>query len=335
MAPRPKRPTITDVAQRAGVSTATVSRYLNGGKWVSDAAASAVEQAIAATGFVANHSARSLRTGHSATIAFLLSATAESLFADPTFSTLFREISHALTGYDFSLVLLVAGSREEAKRALRVIERRMLDGIILVSQQVDDPLLAPLLKTGLPIVDSGLPLHYTSRVSYVVADEFTGGSLAGGRLIERGCRRVAVVAGPRDTPAGTVRVDGFREAVAASLVADGVEYGDFTRESGTLLARRLLDEHPDLDGIFAASDLMAAGVLDELHRRGLRVPGDVAVIGFDDNFLAASTSPPLTTVRQSFERVGSELVRLLADAMRDGTRSSVVLPVELVVRQSA
>lgn len=329
------RPTISDVAARAGVSSATVSRVINGGKWVSGSASRAVEQAIDEIGFVANPSARSLRTGRSATIAFLLSASAEGLFTDPTFSTLFREISHALAGYDYSLVLLVAGTPDEQQRALRVIKRRTLDGVILVSQQVDDPLIEPLLRTGLPVVNCGYPPRWGNRVSYVMADEWGGGAAAGVRLARRGCRRLAAIGGPTDTPAGSMRVQGFVDTIEELMVPGAVAYGDFTRASGAQAAESLLRDHPDIDGIFAASDLMAAGVLDALHQLGRRVPDDVAVVGFDDTFVATSTDPPLTTVRQPFGRVAHELLRLLDDALRDGTRSSVVLPVELIPRGSA
>jgi DNA-binding LacI/PurR family transcriptional regulator len=176
-------------------------------------------------------------------------------------------------------------------------------------------------------------------VGFVDADNVGGARSAVNHLISTGRRTIGTVAGPPDMVPGADRRTGWEKALLDAGRPGGqtlVAEGDFTRAGGEAATRALLDRHPDLDGLFVASDLMALGALDALRAAGRRVPDDVAVVGFDDSELARSADPPLTTVRQPIEQLGREMARLLLDQLDGGAApSGVVLRTDLVVRRSA
>jgi DNA-binding LacI/PurR family transcriptional regulator len=224
-------------------------------------------------------------------------------------------------------------------RTIRYLTGGHVDGALLVSLHAEDPIPAALLARGVPFVFVGRPPAGTD-VSYVDVDNRQGGRRATRHLLEAGRRRVATIAGPEDMPPGIDRLDGYREALReAGLGADAelVAQGDFTSEGGAAAMEELLAACPDIDGVFAASDLMAAGALGVLVATGRRVPEDVALVGYDDSPIAAATQPPLTSVRQPIEEMGPEAVHLLLDAIERADRPPrrVVLATDLVPRASS
>ncbi|WP_175407524.1 LacI family DNA-binding transcriptional regulator [Streptomyces sp. TRM64462] len=333
-----RRPvTIHDVAREAGVSRGTVSRVLNGGHYVSPAARAAVDAAIRRTGYVVNRHARSLITGRSDSVAFLLTEPQERFFEDPNFSVLLRSCTQALADRDLPLLLMIAGTEDERRRNLRYIGAGHVDGVLLVSSHSGDPVVARLDEAGVPVVACGKPLGQSARISYVAADDRGGAREMVRHLYASGRRRIATVAGPADTPGGVERLVGYHETLAeCGLPADEalVAVGDYSRASGETAAERLLERAPDLDAVFVASDLMAQGVLDALERAGRRVPEDVAVGGFDDSPAALASRPRLTTIRQPWDRISTEMVRMLLARMAGEEPSAVILPTELVPRES-
>jgi DNA-binding LacI/PurR family transcriptional regulator len=174
----------------------------------------------------------------------------------------------------------------------------------------------------------------------VDADNEGGARIAVGHLLDRQRRRIAAIAGPQDMAVGVTRLAGYREAVAVAggaVAEELVEYGDFSEASGAAGMRRLLDRRPDLDAVFVASDLMAAGAIRALRERGRRIPDDVAVVGFEDSPIARQTDPPLTTVHQPVERMGREMARLLVARINKGElleQPYVLLDTHMVARQS-
>jgi DNA-binding LacI/PurR family transcriptional regulator len=191
-----------------------------------------------------------------------------------------------------------------------------------------------------PTVLSGRPLSGGRRLWYVDADNVGGAELATRYLLESGREHVATVAGPLDMCAGLDRLAGYRSAVEAegrTYDASLVEVGGFTAAGGHDAAARLLDRRPDVDAIFAASDLAAIGAVRAVRERGRTVGEDVAVIGFDDIPAAADQQPPLTTVKQPIAALGTAMTRLLLDRIegRSGLARRTVLPVELVLRATA
>ncbi|WP_425956125.1 LacI family DNA-binding transcriptional regulator [Xylanimonas sp. McL0601] len=333
--PARKRPTIRDVADVAGVSRGTVSRVINGGHWVSPDARVAVETAIATIGYRANPHARSLVTGRSNSIAFLLTEPQHLLFEDPNFSLLLRGATQAAAQRELPMVLLVAGTSEERRRVVQYVTAGHVDGVLLISSHRGSPIVGDLLRSEIPMVACGIPLGFESKVSCVAADDRAGGVEMTRYLMSTGRRRIATITGPMDTPGGVLRLEGYREALGDAFDADLVAHGDYTRHSGRAAMAELLERRPDLDAVFVQNDLMASGALEVLAAAGRRVPGDVAVAGFDDSGPAAEASPRLTTMRQPYERISSEMVRLLLEAVDGQPPTTVTLPTTLVVRESA
>jgi DNA-binding LacI/PurR family transcriptional regulator len=333
-----KRPTIRDVAREAGVSYATVSRVLNGREWVSPEAVRAVQEAIARTGYTANPHARSLATGKSGSIAFLLTEPQHLLFEDPSFSVLLRGVAQALSDRELTLILMIAATPEERERVVTYLSGGHVDGVLLVSPHSGDPLLGELVRAEVPIVACGRVLGYEQVISSVAADDRSGARSAVEHLIAAGCRRIATITGPLDLSGGPDRLQGYTDALLAhgiGLEESRIVHGDYGRASGAAAMRTLLAQAPDLDAVFIASDAMAAGALPVLREAGRDVPGDVRIVGFDDYGLAATLDPPLTTVRNPLERISDEMVRLLTDVIAGRTPLSITVPTALVIRSSS
>ncbi|MEV7330886.1 LacI family DNA-binding transcriptional regulator [Micromonospora sp. NPDC093244] len=330
------RPTLEAVAARAGVSRATVSRVVNGSTTVAEPIREAVNRAVAELGYVPNLAARSLVTQRTDSIALVMPEAATRVFSDDqVFPGIIRGVSQELEAADKQLVLMLAGSPAGHQRVERYTTGRHVDGVLFASLHGADPLPGTLARLGIPVVCSGRPLGDVP-VPYVDVDHVGGVTAAVRHLIDSGRRRIATIAGPQDMVAGIERLTGYRTAVAAAGLPELVAFGDFTRESGGAAMQRLLAEHPDLDGVFAASDLMAHAALRTLREAGRRVPEDVAVVGFDDIETAAYTEPPLTTVRQPIVEIGRRMTRqLLRLAAGEEIEQAVMLPTELIRRASA
>lgn len=337
------RPTLEQVAAIAGVSRATVSRVVNDRSNVSEAARDAVQRAIAQIGYVPNRAARTLVTRRTDSVALVITEPERRLFSEPFFADVVRGVSYVLADDDIQLVLLMSQSDTDRLRAEQYLLRGYVDGVLLLSLHADDPLASNLVRQRLPVVTGGRPLDPDPGVPYVDSDNRGGGRTAVEHLIATGRRRIAHITGPLDMAVGIDRLFGYRDALAdAGLPTDErlETIGDFGNESGVVGTDRLLQRVPDLDAIFAASDLVAAGAMQALSRHGRRVPDDVAVVGFDDSQIARSSQPTLTSVRQPVELMGRQMASLLVQLLGRGPETdgqpntSVVLPTELVVRDS-
>ncbi|MET7283669.1 LacI family DNA-binding transcriptional regulator [Kribbella sp. NPDC005582] len=331
-------PTIHDVAAQAGVSRGTVSRVLQGGHNVSPASHRAVEAAIRKLGYVVNRAARSLVTRRAGSVAFLLSETQERLFEDPNLATLLRGCTTALAAHDIPLVLIAAGTEDERRRIAPYLSAHQVDGALLFNSNRGTPMIDLLQQAGLPFVCCGKPQDQSGAIAYVVADDREGARTMMRHLVDSGRKRIATIAGPPDGPGGAERLQGYREILAERKIRFDkrlVATGDYSRASGEACMRELLTRAPDLDAVFVASDLMAEGALRAIERAGRSVPDDIAVGGFDDSSVATTTNPPLTTMRQPWQRISEMMVRqLLAQIEGDGP-ATVILPTELVIRESA
>ncbi|MFI7228970.1 LacI family DNA-binding transcriptional regulator [Nonomuraea angiospora] len=330
-----KRPTIHDVAAAAGVSRGTVSRLLNGDKYVSPGARVAIERAISETGYVVNRAARSLVTQRTGSIVMVLSEPHEKLFEDPNYSTTIRVAIRMLGERDLSLVMMLAGDEGDRERVVRYVRGGHADGVLLMSTHAGDPFI-DALRSGPPAVSCGAVIGSEGVIPYAAADERLGGRQMTEYFVNQGRRRIAMITGPMDTPGGIQRLEGFADVLGRKATKKLIAHGDWTQASGERAMTELLARTPDIDAVFVASDLMAAGALAALRAAGRRVPDDVAVGGFDDSSVALSTHPPLTTIRQPLAEVAQETVRLLL-ALIDGAEhvDPVVLPTELVIRESA
>ena len=337
--PTPAAPTLESVAARAGVSRATAGRVLAGYGRVSDAAREAVLRAASELSYVPNQAARSLVTRRAGSMALVVVEPVERFFADSYFPLVLSGAQAQLADREVQLVLVVLSTPRERERFERYARGGHVDGAILVSVHGPDPLPQHLLDAGIPVVMSGRPYEESSAVPFVSADNVGGARAATRHLLERGCRRVVTVTGPMDMRVGQERLEGFRTELRAHRVrfsAGLTASGDFTVEGGRRATEGLLARWPDLDGVFAANDLMAAGALQALSAAGRAVPEDVRVVGFDDAPLAAAATPPLTTVRQPVVEMGRALARMLL-ALVDGQPAvdHVIAPTELVERATS
>lgn len=340
-ASRDARPTLEAVAARAGVSRATASRVVNGGAGVRQPLVDQVRKAVDELGYIPNHAARTLVTRRNGAVAVIIDEPEVRIFSDPFFSQHIRGISRELITYDAQLVLLLVEGSGDFDRVTRYLAGGHVDGVLAFSLHTDDELSAVISRFRVPTVYGGRPGRPGAAsglaVPYVDCDNRGGAREAVRHLASLGRRHIAHIAGPRDQTSALDRIDGYFDVLPdgdPALVADG----DFTAEGGARAMAGLLERRPDLDGVFAANDLMASGALRVLREQGRRVPQDVALVGFDDmESVAETTDPPLTTVRQDVVSMGRLMVKLLMERLEDGAgdAGSVVMPTQLVRRASA
>lgn len=329
--------TLEEIGHLSGVSRSTVSRVLNDDPRVHEETRRKVLAVIEETGYHPNLAARGLASGRSDVLGIVIPVGLSMVFADPFYAMLLQGIADTARGRDKFVMLWLAEPEYERQTIEQVAAGGAVDGVVVASSASDDPLVATLVETGKPFVSIG---RHPSRsdVSFVDIDNREAGRMATEHLIRRGATRIATIAGPSDMVAGNDRLAGYRDALeAAGLDFDPalVVHGDFTASSASEAMRTLLEHEPD--GVFAANDAMAIAAIREIQRAGLEVPGDVAVVGFDDGPRAADAVPSLTTVRQPIRRLGSTAVTTLLDIVADPGRRirEVILPTELVVRASS
>ncbi|MFE7357208.1 LacI family DNA-binding transcriptional regulator [Streptomyces sp. NPDC057543] len=333
------RPTLEEVAARAGVGRGTASRVINGSPRVSAHTREAVEAAVAELGYVPNRAARALAGNRTDAIALVVPEPETRFFAEPYFSDIVRGVGAALADTDMQLLLTLVGSDRERRRLAQYLTAHRVDGVLLVSVHADDPLPDLLEQLGMPAVMSGRR-SATEPLASVDSDNFEGARAAVDHLISRGRRSIATITGRLDVYGARRRLDGYRKAVSAAGLGPDEELiarADFSEQGGGQAMRDLLARRPDVDAVFAASDVMAAGARQVLREAGRRVPDDVALIGFDDSAVARHMDPPLTSVRQPIEEMGRTMARVLLQeiAGENEERPQIVLPTELVVRDSS
>jgi DNA-binding LacI/PurR family transcriptional regulator len=331
------RPTLDEVAARAGVGRGTVSRVVNGSPQVSPESKAAVEAAIAELGYVPNRAARALVTQRTDSVALVVSESGERVFGEPFFAGIVRGISSGLLETPMQLWLAMVQSPIERERVEHHLTNQHVDGVLLLSLHTGDDLLTSLDARGVPTVCGGAVVG-SDPACVVDADNRTGGRIAVEHLLGAGRRRLALLTGPQDMSSGRDRLAGARDAVAAAgLDRDGivVAFGDYSEDSGERAMREVLATGTVPDAVFAASDLMAVGALRVLREAGLRVPDDVALVGFDDSAVSRHTQPNLTSVHQPVEEMGRVMADLLiARIAGDAVPPRTVLPTRLVLRAS-
>ncbi len=343
MPPRPtqdERPTLEDVAAYAGVSRSTASRALNDDAYVSSRSRAKVLDAARDLGYSPNQAARSLVTRRTGAVAVVLSEPESKVLDDPYFATVMHAAYRELTATGSQMLLMFVDNRDDVTRTIRFLEGGHVDGALVFAPHQGDPLPTALRLLRLPVVFGHRPATGRRGVHAVDFDNRAGARLAVRHLLGTGRRRIGTVTGMLDHPAAADRLTGWQEALAeAGLDPAGLsEAGDFTMASGEAATAALLSRVPDLDGVFAASDPMAAGAMRALRAAGRTVPGDVGVVGFDDHpTLAPAMSPPLTSVHQDpREQIRQMVKRLMALLAGDPVRpDTIVLPVTLAVRDSA
>jgi DNA-binding LacI/PurR family transcriptional regulator len=334
MVPAP-RPTYTVIAKAAGVSEATVSRVLNGDESVHPDRAKRVLEAVQKLGYRKNRVASALASGRSGLIAVVIDDDL-SVFSDPFWGTVTSGVSRVLSENGIHTVLMVSPVGSVDGGVAHYLKSGEVDGAIFFVLH-SDALVNNLKKTGLPMVIAGTP-HSSLDIPFVDTDNF-GGAYAGTKhLINQGCQKVAIITGDIGTTAAKQRLDGYLQAFreTGKVPAKGlICEGDYSLGSGMEHTMSLLEKHPDVDGIFASNDLMAAGAVTVLQDMGKKVPEDVKVVGFDDALIAQTTRPALTTVRQDVVALGEAAASLMIAQLKGEDVQPIITTTELIIRGSA
>lgn len=328
------RPTLDEVAERAGVSRSVASRVLNDAPHVSRGKREAVQRTVRELGYVPNPRARALAMRQAGAAALVISRDDPLVLADPFFGQVIAGVASALEEAELHLMLCLAASDRGRKRVEDLLRSRGVDGVMMMALHAHDPLAHLAEETALPVVFGGRP-GGSDPSWYVDVDNVAGARRATEHLLSTGRNNIVTICGPLDTEVGRSRHRGYREAMLlAERKPKECEVGDFGEPSGAAAMERLLAQHPDLDGVFAANDNMATGALRALRRAGRSVPDDVAVVGFDDLPVAQIAEPALTTIHQPIRDLGREMARMLVDVIEGGDPSPLLLPSHLVVRSS-
>lgn len=309
-----------DVARLAGVSHQTVSRVLNGHTNVRPATRQRVLDAIRQLNYHPNNSARALVTRRARTIGVI---SFDTRLYGPASTLLAIEQAARAEGYAVTLISIPTLDRESVRSAVRSLAGQAVDGIIVIAPSERAAHGLGDLRPGLPVV--AVEAGYASEVPVVSVDQTAGARLATEHLLGLGHETVWHVAGPADWLEARERVDGWRAALDdAGRAAAPILRGDWSPRSGYQAGLELVAQR-HLTAVFAANDQMALGLMHAFHERGVRVPDDVSVVGFDNIPEAAYLTPSLTTVHQDFDEVGRRGVRLLIDIMH-GDRAQVTIP---------
>jgi LacI family transcriptional regulator len=328
------RASIRHVAERAGVSVTTVSHALNGTRFVSDEARAKVEEASHALGYVPSEVARWLKQNTTRTLGMLVPNN-----SNPYFAEIIRGVERRCHAAGYSLLL--CNSDDDGQRQadhLRVLAERRVDGLVLVAAGDDAQIVASCAGLRVPLVLVDREIDSISA-DLIEVDHAAGGELATAHLLSLGHKRVACIGGPAKLRPSQQREAGWRRGLASAGIkprANELERGDFDAPGGAEAMKRLLNSSKPPTAVFVCNDLMAIGALHAAHEAGVNVPRDLSIIGFDDIELAAYTMPPLTTIAQPKEAIGTGAAEMLLERLRAGRSqpSRLILQPELRLRAS-
>jgi DNA-binding LacI/PurR family transcriptional regulator len=329
--------TIRDVANRAGVAVSTASRALGNGS-ASAATRQRVRQAAEELHFSPNSAARRLSSGRSGVVALAVPEPTPFIFGDPFISGMISRLSLAFAQRGL-LPFLALTNPDDAEGFKSLLDRVGADGLVVLSYHQSNRVAEVIHHYRKPQVFIGRPPHGSS-VPYVDVNNRAGGYLAGQRLIEIGRSRIAVIAGPEDMTAPSDRTEGITQALQeAGLSPVVVLQGPFSTDSGYAAMHRILEDFPDIDAVFAESDEIAAGAMQAIAMcsRHIRIPQDLAIIGFDDFRLAKALSPKLTSIAQPLDDMANGAAQMLQDCLKDGVcrDRSKIFDVQLKPRDTA
>ncbi|WP_431946098.1 LacI family DNA-binding transcriptional regulator [Actinacidiphila sp. bgisy167] len=325
---------IKDVASRAGVSVATVSRVLNDHPSVRPDTRTRVLAAVAELGYRPNAVARSLRTDQTHTLGLVISDV-----LNPFFTELARSVEDEARALGYSVIIGNADERpEQQDHHIRTLLDRRIDGLLVSPTDGGSPLIQDAVRSGTPMVfvDRWIP-GIGQDVPVVRTDGCDAVRDLVAHLHGLGHRRLAIIAGPAATTTGRERVQAFRQALAGfglPLPDEYIGQGDFQADSGRRATARFLDLPVPPEVVFAADNLMALGAMDEIRARGMRVPDDIALAAFDDIPWFLHTDPPITAIAQPTGELGRAAVRSLIDRVEGRPAPSVTVSARLVVRRS-
>jgi LacI family transcriptional regulator len=328
---------LEQIAKLSGVSRSTVSRVVNNDPNVSMVTREKVMQVVKRVNYTPNAAARGLAAGRTHVLGLVIPTGVAALFTDPYFPILIQGVSSACNAREYSVMLWLAEPEYERRQIRQIMYSGLVDGVIVSSMLLNDSLVQALSEGDLPFMLVGR--HPTNaNASYVDADNIGGAREAVTHLLRLGRTRVATITGPQNVIAGADRLAGYLAALRdRGVVSDPglIAEGDFTEAGSYRAMQQLMARRPD--AVFAASDIMAFGALRALREAGLRVPEDVAVVGFDDLPRPMVTFPFLTVAAQPAFEIGQRAVAMLLDRIvhPDRPPRDLVLSTEIVIRRSS
>jgi LacI family transcriptional regulator len=330
--------TIEEIAQLAAVSRSTVSRVLNNHPSVRPAVRDRVLRVISEQNYAPRAAARSLASSRTDVIGLLIPRSAAMIFSDPFFHTVIQGITEACASQGYFLMLAMVTADMEQGFYNRFLRSRHFDGLIMLSSDLDDPILPLLIKDHVPLVLIGSH-PYFQNLTTVDVDHHAGVSAAVAHLIRLGHRRIGTVTGSLQMAVGVERRNGFKRALLEAglpIEPELIVEGDFTQTGGYHAMSRLIGLPERPTAVFVASDTMALGALRAIREAGLAVPDEIALVSFDDLPHAAFTDLPLTTVRQPIGEMGATAVALLTDQIKqpDQAPIQVRLSTNLIIRET-
>lgn len=328
--------TIQEVARAAGVAPSTVSRYLNGQLRVSPATEARMLDAVRDLGYVPNAQARNLARRRSGVVGFVVPE-----ISNPYFGAIADHVVDAVERH--GLLVLLCSTRSQAVREASYIDllaSGAIDGMLYLGSFRSNERLAAAIRGGLPVVVIDEPIADAPGVHTVVMDDYAGGYQATSYLVALGHRQIAFVSGPAELASVQERRRGYEDALRKGGIDPAGQLalaGHFTEQFGMSALPRLLAAPQPPTAAFVASDYIALGMLSAAETQGVRVPGDLSVVGFDDIRFSQYVRPRLTTIRSPLERLAQVGVELLFERLAgsDSGARTEVLPVELIVRESA
>jgi DNA-binding LacI/PurR family transcriptional regulator len=308
---------------------------LNGG-YVSEVAREAVERAIRAVGYVPNNAARTLVRQRTQAVGFIVHEPHSLFLEDPNIGGIMLGTNATLSEADYQMVCLVVDSRRDTDRVARYLSGGFVDGVVIVSARREDPITDVVERLALPAAFVGHPPGISA--AWVGVDNRGAARELTNRFRASGRRRIGMIAAALDRDSGSDRLAGFRDAMGEDFDPMLVEeIALYSYADGVVGMTRLLERVPDIEGVFAASDAVAAGAIEAIKASGRQVPGDIGVVGFDDSTWARRTVPALSTVHQPAEGLGraaatAVLAQLAGESFSD---SGQLLPTPIVWRESA
>ena len=329
--------TLADRAELAGVSKSTVSRALNDSPLIGEETKSRIRTLARQHNFQINAPARQLSMKQSRTIAFVTHAYHKDFSVADLFGLeILGGVSNGLAqqGYD---LLIIHVDPYDTKWARQYFDTGRVDGFILMTSSKKQTHVKALAEIGAPFIIWGVALPNQKHCA-VTGDNFSGGRLAADHLIAVGRKKIGFIGGPSYELEVQHRLEGYKSALQTAgmeIDSDLIEYGDFSNTSGAEAMYRLLEKQPELNAVFVNSDLMAIAAMDAIRETGRQVPGDIAVVGYDDLSIAEHSNPPLTTIRQNIPLAGKLLAQNLIQYIQSGLTTNVSIPVELIIRKSA
>jgi len=321
-------PTIKDVAKIAGVSVTTVSRVLNNRGYISDFTKQKVHDAMKQLNYQPNEMARSLYRRKSNIIGIIVPSVSHPFFAE---LTNYVEYYAYLLGYKVLICNSYSDSTKE-QDYIDMIHKNQVDGFIIGSYTSNT---SEYINSSLPIVT--IDRNFSNNVPFITSDNYNGGLLATNLLIDKGCKKIAHISGPLEIDiSANNRSQAFLDVVLEKNIDHIMEQSKIvTLDSYAKLAHRILKEHPDIDGIFAGSDLLAFSLLYVAHLFKKDIPKDLKIIGYDDIDIASFSLPPLTTIKQDVKKMGELAVKVLIDKIeKKEVTIENVLPVSLIERKT-